>query len=91
MKYHLMRLATIPLFVSCCFLAMASPVKAETVSNEDSWEIGGSAYLWGAGVAGTTVAGDEVDVSFTDVLDKLEGGLMIPLGPFQGSPKSLRT
>ena len=63
-------------FILCCFLATALPVKAETPSNPDRWEFGGSAYLWAAGVEATSAAGDKIDVSFSDVLDNLDGGLM---------------
>ena len=63
-------------FVLCCFLATASPAMAETGSDQDGWKFGGSAYLWAAGVEGTDAAGDEIDVSFSDVLEDLDGGLM---------------
>jgi len=55
---------------------MALPVKAETFSSQEGWEFVGSAYLWAAGVEGTDAAGDELDVSFSDILEDLDGGLM---------------
>jgi hypothetical protein len=60
----------------CCFLAKALPAKADTVSGQDGWEFSGAAYLWAAGVEGTDAAGDDIDVSFSDVLEDLDGGLM---------------
>jgi len=51
------------------------PVKAETGSEPDRWEFAGAAFLWDAGVEGTSVAGDEIDISFSDRLDNLGGGL----------------
>jgi hypothetical protein len=49
---------------------------AETGSDPDRWKFGGSAYLWAAGVEGTDSAGDEIDVSFSDILEDLDGGIM---------------
>ena len=49
---------------------------AETDSGEDHWVIGGSAYLWAAGVDGTSAEGDDIDVSFTDIAKDLDGGIM---------------
>jgi len=73
---HSKRLTIGLAFVLCCFLATALPAKAETGSGHDRWEFGGAAYLWAAGVEGTSAAGDEIDISFTDLLDNLDGGLM---------------
>ena len=52
------------------------PAMAEPESESDGWKFGGSVYLWGAGVKGTDADGDEIDVSFTDILKDLDGGLM---------------
>jgi len=77
MSCCLRRLTTgLALVFLCCFLATALPVMAETSSSQDHWKFGGSAYLWAAGVEGTDAAGDEIDVSFSDVLEDLDGGLM---------------
>jgi hypothetical protein len=57
-------------------LGTALPATAETDSDQDGWEFGVSTYLWAAGVEGTSAAGDEIDVSFSDVLEDLDGGLM---------------
>jgi hypothetical protein len=78
LKLHrtLQRLTTGLALVLCCFLVSALPAKAETGSGPDHWEFAGSAYLWAAGVEGTDAAGDDIDVSFSDVLEDLDGGLM---------------
>jgi len=57
-------------------LVTALPAKAETESDQDGWKFGGAAYLWAAGVEGTTATGDDIDVSFSDLLDDLDGGVM---------------
>ena len=57
-------------------MVMALPAEAETDSDQDGWKFGGSAYLWAAGVKGTDVNGDEIDVSFSDLLGQLDGGIM---------------
>ena len=76
MNYQVQRLTIGLAFILCCLLATALPAKAETGSDQDRWELGGAAYLWASGVEGTTVAGDEIEVSFSDVIEKLDGGLM---------------
>jgi hypothetical protein len=76
MKYNLQLLTVALASVLCCLLATALPAKAETESDQDGWRFGGAAYLWAAGVEGTSAAGDDIDVSFSDLLDDLDGGLM---------------
>jgi hypothetical protein len=76
MKRHFQCVPTSLAIILCFFLATALPTRAETDSNQDGWKFGGAAYLWAAGVKGTSVAGDEIDVSFSDLLGDLDGGLM---------------
>jgi hypothetical protein len=76
MKFYLQRLTTGLVFVLFCFMVAALPATAGTGSDQDGWKFGGSAYLWAAGVEGTDAAGDEIDVSFSDILEDLDGGLM---------------
>lgn len=52
---------------------------------EDTWDYTGFLYLWGAGIGGETVTGGEVDVSFSDVLDNLDFGIMGTLEARKGS------
>lgn len=53
-----------------CSLA-ATPGRAQ-----EGWDWTGLIYLWGAGLGGETTTGQDVDVSFSDILDKLDFGLM---------------
>jgi hypothetical protein len=73
---YMQRLTAGLTFILCCFLATALPAKADTGSGQDGWKFSGAAYLWAAGVEGTDAAGDDIDVSFSDVLEDLDGGLM---------------
>ena len=76
MKCYLQSVTTGLAFLLCCFMVTALPAEAETDSEQDGWKFGGSAYLWAAGVKGTSAAGDEIDVSFSDLLGQLHGGIM---------------
>ena len=76
MNYYLQRLTTGLALVLSCFLAMALPARADTGSDQDGWKFSGAAYFWAAGVEGTDSAGDDIDVSFSDILKDLDGGLM---------------
>jgi hypothetical protein len=69
-------LATGLAIVLCCLQAASLPVKAATGPDADRWTFGGSVYLWAAGVEGTSAEGDDIDISFTELLDSLEGGIM---------------
>ena len=40
------------------------------------WEWGAQIYLWGAGIGGTTVGGDDVDISFNDLISHLDFAFM---------------
>jgi len=48
---------------------------SDAVANE-TWEWGGALYLWGAGIGGTTAEGDDIDVSFNDIIDNLDMAFM---------------
>ena len=60
---------TFPLFSS-------SPVAATEGSDSDGWEFGAQAYVWGASIGGTSAAGDDIDISFSDIIDNLDFALM---------------
>ena len=76
MYYCVPRLATGLAIVLCLLLASSLPVKAATGPDPDRWTLGGSVYLWAAGVEGTSAEGDDIDIPFTELLGSLEGGLM---------------
>jgi hypothetical protein len=76
MRFSLQGLTTGTAVILCCFLVMTLPATAEMGSDQDGWTFTGSAYFWASGVKGTDSAGDEMDVSFSDILEDLDGGLM---------------
>lgn len=47
-----------------------------SAAQDASWDFTGYIYLWGASVGGETITGQDVDVSFSDVLDNLDFGIM---------------
>lgn len=46
------------------------------LSAQDSWDVTGLVYLWGASIGGETTTGQSVDVSFSDIVETLDFGLM---------------
>ena len=65
------------------FIAPALPAAAETASDADRWEFVGEIYLWGADIGGEDVAGDDIDIPFSDLIDNLDMA-------FMGSVKGLK-
>jgi hypothetical protein len=63
-------------FCALLLSAVGLPAGAETQAGGERWQWGAQLYLWAAGMSGTTVTGDEIDVSFSDVVDSLDVGLM---------------
>lgn len=57
-----------------------APANTETTdaagSVGNAWTFGGEAYFWGATIGGTSAAGDDIDIPFSDILDNLNIGLM---------------
>lgn len=45
---------------------------AETQPEADRWQFGGEVYLWGASIGGEDVAGDDIDIPFSDLWDNLD-------------------
>lgn len=45
-------------------------------SEQDRWEYAGEVYLWGAGIGGNSAAGDDIDISFSDLIENLDLGFM---------------
>jgi hypothetical protein len=76
MSSYLKRFKPIAASLFCCLLAMSVPAKAEANPNNDRWKFGGSVYIWGSGVKGTSAQGDEIDVSFSEVVEDLDGAIM---------------
>lgn len=57
-------------------IATAMAVGSAPASAQDSWEYKAYLYLWGAGIGGKTTTGQDIDVSFGDLVDNLEFGIM---------------
>ena len=45
-------------------------------ANQDSWDYRAFLYLWAPELGGTTVSGDDITLSFSDLLENLDFGLM---------------
>jgi len=65
---QLLAAAALLTFMSTGALAQSGP-----------WEFEGRVYLWGSGVLGTTGTGQDIDLSFGDVLETLDFALMAGL------------
>jgi hypothetical protein len=50
----------------------------------DEWKIDLDLYLWGAGIDATTVAGDELNMSFGDIVENLDFAFMGTFGGHKG-------
>jgi hypothetical protein len=55
-----------------------------SVASSDPWKFTAAAYLWGASVKGETREGEDLDVGFDDILDKLKFGGMGSVGVRKG-------
>jgi len=64
-------------------IAAVEPIMPEAVVN-DSWDYSASLYLWASAIGGTTANGDDVDISFSDILDNLDFGYMGNFGAKKG-------
>ena len=59
-----------------CGLADTSAFAAEQDPSPGQWEWGAQIYLWGAGIGGTIVDGDDLDISFNDLISNLDFAFM---------------
>lgn len=53
--------------------AVAAPAHAQ---DENSWDFTGFLYLWGASIGGESTTGQSIDVSFSDLVENLDFGIM---------------
>jgi len=53
----------------------ASAAEQET-ARKDGWQFEANVYMWGAAVGGKTASGNNIDVSFSDLVKKLQLGFM---------------
>ena len=64
-------------------IAPVEPVVPEVVVS-DEWKFNGIVYLWGAALKGTTTSGSKLDISFSDIVDNLDFGIMGVIGAQKG-------
>ena len=64
--------------VACFGLFFSTPARAEdsAFDHENGWEITGSIYVWAPAITGDTIYGPGFEVSFSDILDNLDFGLV---------------
>jgi hypothetical protein len=60
----------------CLLLISLTVTPLTAVADEHGWEYEGAVYLWGAGIGGTTVTGDDIDISFSDLISNLDMAFM---------------
>lgn len=76
MRIYAIRKAIISALFLGCLATAPVPSGAQDVGTEDPWKFKAAIYLWGAGIDGTTRQGDQIDVSFNDILDNLNMAFM---------------
>jgi hypothetical protein len=57
-----------------------APAAAAGDASSDKWKYGLEVYLWGASVGGASAAGEDIDISFEDLVDDLQMGFMSAFG-----------
>jgi len=57
---------------------------AAHAADSDEWEFGAEVYLWGASIDAKPTGGDNIHISFSDILDNLDGALMTTLSARKG-------
>ena len=57
-------------------VAAASPISAQESQSDDQWKFKAAVYLWGAAIDGTTQAGSDLDIPFSDLWDNLNFAFM---------------
>jgi len=60
------------LAMAACLLAMTAPLSAADSRSADEWQFDAAVYLWGASMEVTPHNGDELKMSFSDILDNLD-------------------
>ena len=59
-----------------CALSLSVAQAADDSAGDDTWQFGGAIYLWGAGIGGETRTGDDIDMSFSDLMKNLDMAFM---------------
>ena len=61
-------------------MVMAMSANAAEPGSADEWEFDGAVYLWGASIDAKPVGGDNIHISFSDIIDDLDIAMMGSLG-----------
>jgi hypothetical protein len=74
------------LCISFSILVAATPgiLAAEEAGQKEKWEYSGEIYLWMPSLDVTTSSGNEIDISFSDILDDLDMTIMSLFGARKG-------
>ena len=59
-----------------CALSLSMAQAADDSSSDETWQFSGAIYLWGAALGGETRTGDDIDISFSDLLKNLDMAFM---------------
>ena len=70
--------------MTACLLAMAVPVAAADSGSADEWKFDAALYLWAPSMTITPERGDEIKISFSDILNNLDMSFMGMLGARKG-------
>lgn len=66
------------------FAAPVLTFAADTEPAADSWQFVGEFYLWAPDINGESAAGDDFEISFSDIMDTLDGAFMGKLAAVKG-------
>lgn len=73
-------LATLFLIIVMAAIGLGASLEAD----QDNWHYSAAIYLWGASIGGNTESGNEIEVEFEDILDKLSMAFMGTFGASKG-------
>jgi hypothetical protein len=76
MKEDILRRIFVSVLYAGLLLAGPTLAQAEESSPDSGWDFALAAYLWGAGIGGSTGTGADIDVSFNDIFSGLNAGFM---------------
>lgn len=72
------------LVLSCLLAGLLVPVSAADTRNPDEWQFSGEVYLWGASIDAKPDGGENVHISFSDLIDNLDMAFMGGFGARKG-------
>lgn len=63
-------------FISLALLALTTISAAEEPATSNDWQWGANVYLWGAGINGTSVTGEDISIGFDTIIKNLDMSFM---------------